>query len=281
MNINWYPGHMKKTLDSIRENLKLVDIAAELIDSRIPISSRNPKIDDLLEGKPRIIILTKMDMANPIETNRWIEYFKKRGLPAVAIDAKTGKNIEKIETISRIALKEKFLRDEQKNIKSKKIRMMIVGIPNVGKSTLINRLSGKSSTKVGNKPGVTRSNQWIRTNSSIELLDTPGALWPKFEDERTGLNLAFTGAIKDEILDKENLAFELLKQLIEIDPSIIEKRYKIDTHEKSTIEVMDEIGKKRGTLLKGNEIDYAKVSRLILDEFRKGMLGVITLECLK
>ena len=278
LNINWYPGHMKKTMDSLKESLKLVDIVAELVDSRIPIASRNPLIDNLLENKPRIILMNKMDLSDEKENKKWIEYFKSKGHETILINSMTGEGIKDIENACKIQLTEKIKRDKEKNLKSKRIRMMIVGIPNVGKSTLINRLVNKKSAKVGNKPGITRHNQWIKTSGNIELLDTPGVLWPKFEDKKIGLNLAYTGAIKDEIMDIENLAFSLIDVLQEINPNILSERYKINTENKSNINIMEEIALKRGAILRGQEIDYTKVANIILDEFRKGVLGKITLE---
>ncbi len=278
MNINWYPGHMKKTIDSLKSSLKLVDVVAELVDSRIPISSRNPLIDEILDDKPRIILMNKMDLSDENENKKWMEYFKKEGHETVMINSVTGYGVKNIEKACRSQLKEKFEKNKEKNILSDKIRLMIVGIPNVGKSTLINRLAKKKSAKVGNRPGVTRHNQWIKTSGNMELLDTPGVLWPKFEDKLTGLNLAYTGAIKDEIMDVDNLAFSLIETLQKIDPKILSNRYNIDTDNKATLEIMDEIALRRGAILKGNEIDYTKTANIILDEFRKGVLGKITLE---
>ncbi|WP_099203625.1 ribosome biogenesis GTPase YlqF [Miniphocaeibacter massiliensis] len=278
MNINWYPGHMKKTIDSLKSSLKLVDIVAELIDSRIPIASRNPLIDEILENKPRIILLNKKDLSNQEENSKWVEYFKSKGHETVMINSMTGQGVENIEKACKKQLKDKFEKNKEKNIKSNRIRLMIVGIPNVGKSTLINRLANKKSAKVGNRPGVTKNNQWIKTKGNIELLDTPGVLWPKFEDKLTGLNLAYTGAIKDEIMDVENLAFSLIETLQKIDENILSNRYGIETSERPTIDIMDDIALKRGAILKGREIDYTKTANIILDEFRKGVLGQITLE---
>ena len=278
MNINWYPGHMKKTIDSIKNSLKLVDIVAELLDSRIPISSRNPLIDEILGNKPRIVLMNKMDLSNEKENNKWIEYFKEQGHETIMINSVNGYGVKNIDKACRIQLADKFKRDKEKNLQINRIRLMIVGIPNVGKSTLINRLVNRKSAKVGNKPGITRHNQWIKTKGSIELLDTPGVLWPKFEDKKTGLNLAYTGAIKDEIMDVENLAFSLIERLQEIDSNILSNRYGVETENIPTIEIMDSIALKRGAILRGKEIDYTKTSNIILDEFRKGVLGKITLE---
>lgn len=277
-NINWYPGHMKKAIDKIKENMKLVDIVLVLVDSRIARSSMNPVIEDILKDKPQLILLNKMDMADPKITQNWINYFAKKNITALPIDSKNGKNLDKIEPTAKKILEDVLANRKDKNIKSEIIRMMIVGIPNVGKSTIINKLSNRQSAKTGNTPGVTRTNQWIRIKGKMELLDTPGVLWPKFEDNEIGLNLAFTGAIKDEILDEENLAYKLIEKLMSIDPQILEKRYSVDTQNKETIEIMDDIAIRRGCLLKGKNIDYSKVSSIVIDEFRKTKLGRISLE---
>lgn len=277
-NINWYPGHMKKAIDKIKENMKLVDIVLVLVDSRIVRSSMNPVIEEILKDKPQLILLNKMDMADPKITQNWINYFAKKNITALPIDSKNGKNLDKIEPTAKKILEDVLANRKDKNIKSEIIRMMIVGIPNVGKSTIINKLSNRQSTKTGNTPGVTRTNQWIRIKGKMELLDTPGVLWPKFEDNEIGLNLAFTGAIKDEILDEENLAYKLIEKLMSIDPQILEKRYSIDTQSKEAIEIMDDIAIRRGCLLKGKNIDYSKVSSIVIDEFRKTKLGRISLE---
>lgn len=277
-NINWYPGHMKKAIDKIKENMKLVDIVLVLVDSRIVKSSMNPVIEDILKDKPQLILLNKMDMADPKITQNWINYFAKKNITALPIDSKNGRNLDKIEPTAKKILEDVLANRKDKNIKSEIIRMMIVGIPNVGKSTIINKLSNRQSAKTGNTPGVTRTNQWIRIKGKMELLDTPGVLWPKFEDNEIGLNLAFTGAIKDEILDEENLAYKLIEKLMSIDPQILEKRYSIDTQSKETIEIMDDIAIRRGCLLKGKNIDYSKVSSIVIDEFRQTKLGRISLE---
>lgn len=279
MNINWYPGHMKKTMDNIRASLKLVDIVGEIIDARIPISSKNPVIDDILKDKPRIMILNKSDMANDNETRKWQNFYREKGYGVVVIDALHSKGIDKIYSIAKEMLQEKFKRLEEKNLSSKTIRMMIVGIPNVGKSTFINTVSKRKSAKIGDRPGITRQVQWIKTKNNLELLDTPGVLWPKFEDEQIGLNLAFTGAIKDEIMDIENLCFKFINQLNIMDKNILKTRYHLsDECFEDTIFVMDEIARNRGAILKKNEIDYFKVANIILDDFRKVKLGKITLE---
>lgn len=279
MNINWYPGHMKKTMDNIRSSLKLVDIVGEIIDSRIPISSKNPVIDDVLKDKPRIMILNKSDMADENETKKWLSYYRKKGYGAVVVDALHSKGLDKIYSVAKEMLADKFKKLEEKNLSSKTIRMMIVGIPNVGKSTFINSISKRKSAKIGDRPGVTKQVQWIKTKNDLELLDTPGVLWPKFEDERIGLHLAFTGAIKDEIMDIENLAFRFIDELNKRDINILKNRYNLseDSYE-DTLYLMDEIGRNRGAILKKNEIDYFKVANLVFDDFRKVKLGRITLE---
>jgi len=278
MNINWYPGHMKKTRESIAKNLSLVDIVYELIDARIPISSRNPVIDDILGNKPRVIIMNKSDLASEEGNRIWENFFQKKNLNAVCIDALTGKGIDRLVSITKALYAEKKEKFEKRGIINRPIRIMILGIPNVGKSTLINTLARKKSAKTGDKPGITKSNQWIKTKFNLDLLDTPGILWPKFEDKKVGLHLAFTGAIKDEILDIETLALKLVETLVKNFPNLLNSRYNIDIENKSPLEIMEEIGKKRGALIKGGEIDYTKTSSIILDEFRKGIIGRITLE---
>ena len=279
MNINWYPGHMKKTMDNIRASLKLVDIVGEIIDSRIPISSKNPVIDDVLKDKPRIMILNKSDMADENETKKWLSYYRKKGYGAVVVDALHSKGLDKIYSVAKEMLADKFKKLEEKNLSAKTIRMMIVGIPNVGKSTFINSISKRKSAKIGDRPGVTKQVQWIKTKNDLELLDTPGVLWPKFEDERIGLHLAFTGAIKDEIMDIENLAFRFIDEINKRDVNILKNRYNLseDSYE-DILYLMDEIGRNRGAILKKNEIDYFKVANLVFDDFRKVKLGRITLE---
>jgi ribosome biogenesis GTP-binding protein ylqF len=270
---------MKKTMDNIRASLKLVDIVGEIIDSRIPISSKNPVIDDVLKDKPRIMILNKSDMADENETKKWLSYYRKKGYGAVVVDALHSKGLDKIYSVAKEMLADKFKKLEEKNLSSKTIRMMIVGIPNVGKSTFINSISKRKSAKIGDRPGVTKQVQWIKTKNDLELLDTPGVLWPKFEDERIGLHLAFTGAIKDEIMDIENLAFRFIDEINKRDVNILKNRYNLseDSYE-DTLYLMDEIGRNRGAILKKKEIDYFKVANLVFDDFRKVKLGRITLE---
>lgn len=280
MNINWYPGHMKKTMDQLKVSLKLVDVVVEVIDSRVPISSRNPNLDRLLENKPRIMIMNKMDLADPKQNEMWANHFKKEGYGILMVDAVRKNGLNKLYSIAKAQIEEKTERNKRKKIIDPNIRMMIIGIPNVGKSTIINAISNRRGTQVGNRPGVTRANQWIKTPYEIELLDTPGVLWPKFEDEKVGLHLAFTGAISDNVLDIENLSYELIKTLNEIDPNILVDRYGIQRYDQA-LDTMDAIGRKRGYLIKGNEIDYTKVGHTLLNEFRRGVLGRITLEQIK
>ncbi|CAK7020585.1 ribosome biogenesis GTPase YlqF [Tissierella sp.] len=278
MNINWYPGHMKKTRESIQKSLTMVDIVFELIDARIPASSQNPVIDSIVGEKPRVIILNKSDLANSYGNKIWQEYFLKKNISSVCLDALSGKGIDRLLEISYSLTDEKRKAYEKRGVISRPTRAMILGIPNVGKSTLINSLSGRKGAKTGNKPGVTKSNQWIKTKGNLELLDTPGILWPKFEDPDVGLNLAFTGAIKDEILDIETLALRLVERLANYFPNLLNNRYNIEIEGKSYLEIMEEIGRRRGCIIKGGEIDYTKVSNIVLDEFRKGVIGNITLE---
>ncbi len=278
MNINWYPGHMKKTRESIQKSLTMVDIVFELIDARIPASSRNPVIDSIVGEKPRIVILNKSDLASSSGNKLWQEYFLENSISSVCLEALSGKGIDKLLQLSFDITDEKRKAYEKRGVINRPTRAMILGIPNVGKSTLINSLAGRKGAKTGNRPGVTKSNQWIKTKGNLELLDTPGILWPKFEDPEVGLNLAFTGAIKDEILDIETLALKLIERLANYFPNLLNNRYNIEIEGKSYLDIMEEIGKKRGCIIKGGEIDYTKVSNIILDEFRKGVIGNITLE---
>ncbi len=277
MNINWYPGHMKKTIEDIEEKLKLVDFVIEIIDSRIPYSSRNPLFKDLLKNKKRLLIFNKSDLSDPKLNEEWMEKITDENNFAISYNAMKP-NVNLVVKKSEELMVDEIKKYQDKGLKKGPLRAMIVGIPNSGKSTFINSISGTKSARTGNRPGVTKTNQWIKIHSKLHLLDTPGVLWPKFE-EKVGLNLAFTGAIKDEIMDRETLALKLIEKLKNIAPASLEERYKIsDIKEMSPLEIMDEIGKNRGALMRGGIIDYEKVSGIILDEFRKGTLGRITLE---
>lgn len=279
MNIQWYPGHMTKTRRLIIENLKLVDIVIELVDARIPFSSKNPDIEELSRNKPRILVMNKSDLADPYTNSRWISWFEEKGYGVITVNSITGKGISEVDRTARELLKEKIERDKQRGRIFRPIRAMVVGIPNVGKSTFINKLVGKSSAKTGDRPGVTKGKQWIKIKKDFELLDTPGILWPKFEDMNVGMKLAFTGAIKQEILDTHTLSLELLKLLSAKFPDALVTRYKLtDIESKTPMELLTEIGQKRGFLISGGEVDYSRTSLVILDELRAGKLGNITLE---
>lgn len=278
MNINWYPGHMKKTRESIEKNLSMVDVVFELIDARIPYSSQNPIIDSIIQDKPRIIILNKADLANDSANKKWQECFKNKGLYSVLLNSITGKGVDELIRLANKATRTRQESYEKRGVLNRPTRAMIIGIPNVGKSTLINSLSGRRGARVGNKPGITKTNQWIKTKGNLELLDTPGILWPKFEEKDVGLNLAYTGAIKDEILDIETLALNFIGKMLKLYPELLEKRYDFEIKDDSPLKVMEDVGARRGCIIRGGEIDYTKVSNIILDEFRKGIMGNITLE---
>jgi ribosome biogenesis GTPase A len=278
MNIQWYPGHMTKARREMTESLKLVELVIELLDARIPISSRNPDIDKLCGNKPRLIVLNKSDLADDKITKIWIQYFKGIGKDCIEVDSLSGKNVKTIGRVVQDKFKERNKNLKAKGIVSKPIRIMIAGVPNVGKSSLINRLSGRASAKTGDKPGVTRGKQWIKLGSNMELLDTPGILWPKFDDPKVGYNLAFTGAIKDEILDTAELSIKLIDTLIEICPESIVSRYNLKDTKKLAIEILEDIGKVRGCMLPGGNIDIDRAASIVLDEFRSGKLGRISLE---
>ncbi len=278
MNINWYPGHMKKTRESIQSSLNMIDIVFELLDARIPYSSRNPVIDELVSSKPRIVILNKEDLANKKANAIWQDFFIESGIDSVLVNSQKSKGLDTLISKTKEIMDKKRVNNKKKGIINQPIRVMILGIPNVGKSTIINSLVNKKSAKTGNKPGITRANQWIKTKGDLLLLDTPGILWPKFEDEEVGINLALTGAIKDEILDTESLALKLIEKLLFIDKGLLEERYKIQVLSKTPLEVMEEIAIKRGALARYGEPDYEKTSRFLLEEFRKGIIGKLTLE---
>ena len=278
MNIQWYPGHMTKTRRQMAEDLKLVDAVCEIVDARIPISSRNPDIDSICGSKPRLVILNRLDLADPDATNRWANYFKKQGIAAVATDCKSRKGIAAFTPAVRQLLQEKIQRDAAKGM-SKALRIMVVGIPNVGKSTLINQISGRKGAKAENRPGVTRGKQWVAVDNGLLLLDTPGILWPKFEDPNVGMMLAYTGAVKDGIMDLEELSSRLMSLLWQRYPEKLKERYGIDCPaETHGWELLQAAGKKRGYLLSRGEIDTERMAKVLLDEFRGGKLGRFTLE---
>ena len=273
MNIQWFPGHMAKARREIEEKLKVVDIALVLVDARIPISSQNPMAMEILKNKPQLMILTKSDMADNNMTKKWEKYFLNQGKKAISIDSISGLNVKKIETLAKEILKEKIERDLKRGMKMRPIRAIIVGIPNVGKSTLINKLAGKKVANVGNMPGVTKAQQWIRLNQNLELLDTPGVLWPKFDDKKIGIHLALTGAIKDEILPKEDLTFYLIDFLKENYPDLFEKRYNVSMNQ-DTVRIIEEVLQKRGN----KKDEYEKGYDLILNDFKNARIGKITLD---
>lgn len=276
MNINWYPGHMKKTKEEIINSLKLVDIVLEVIDARIPKSSRNPLISEITEKKDRIIIMNKSDLSDPVENEKWIKKFSDEKIKAIKMNSKEKINTKEIYNIAKEILSEKFKKNEEKNIENENIRMMVVGIPNSGKSTFINNIAKRKGARVGNRPGVTQQKQWIKTKDNILLLDTPGVLWPKFEGD-TGLHLSFTNAIRDEILNIEELCLKFIEFIKESYPKNLEERYKIDS-DKSALEIYEEIGIKRGAIIRKGEVDYTRCANLIFNDFRSGKLGRITIE---
>lgn len=277
MDFQWYPGHMTKAKRMMQENMKLIDIMIELVDARIPQSSRNPDIDQLAAGKYRLILLNKSDMADDQTTAEWEKYFKSKGFFVTKTNSRSGKGVKATQNIILEACKEKLERDRKRGIKNRPIRAMIAGIPNVGKSTFINSLVGRACTKTGNKPGVTKGKQWIKLNKNIELLDTPGILWPKFEDQTVGLKLALIGSIRDEILNQDEMAIELIEYLKNHYPGILEKRYQVE-EAKDRVEILNQIAENRNCRMKGNELDYEKAARILLEEFRNGKLGRISLE---
>ncbi len=278
MNIQWYPGHMVKTQKEIIKELKLIDIVIEMLDARIPMSSRNPDVDSIIGNKKRIIVLNKKDLANKEINEQWKRYFSHKGITAIFVNSVKGEGIKDVLRECRKLMKEDMEKMKRKGIIHKTIRALIIGIPNVGKSSFINKLANKSTAKTGGIPGVTKMKQWIKIDNDFELLDTPGILWPKFEDKIVAQNLAFTGAIKDEIIDINELAFQFIKKATEDFPSMLYNRYKLEKGEESAEELMRIIGEKRGCILTGGEIDFNKVSNLILDDFRNGRLGKISLE---
>lgn len=277
--IQWYPGHMKKARELVEENLKLVDVVVELLDARIPAASSNPMLREIIGDKPRVVALNKRDLADENMTRRWLEHFRAKKIPAVALDSVSGKGMKELLTLIEREAKYRTERLVSKGVAARKARVMILGIPNVGKSSLINRLAGAAKAKTADKPGVTRAKQWIRIGADVDLLDTPGILWPKFEDPRVGLKLAFTGAVNDEIYDLESVAHLLLATLRRDHQERLQERFKFKEALPETTEgLMDAIGRKRGCLLKGGRIDFEKVQHILLAEFRMGKFGKISLD---
>ena len=277
MHFQWYPGHMTKAKRMMQENIKLIDLVIELVDARVPMSSRNPDIDELGKNKARLILLNKSDLAEEKRNDAWVEYFKAKGFSVVKVNSKKGGGIKSIHGVIQEACKEKIERDRKRGILNRPVRAMVVGIPNVGKSTFINALAGKACAKTGNKPGVTKGKQWIRLNKNVELLDTPGILWPKFEDQTVGLRLAFIGSIKDEILNTEELAAEMIQFMKKNYVGVLAEKYAI-IEDDDPYQCLADIAKSRHCLLRGNELDTAKAATLLIDDFRDGRMGRITLE---
>ena len=273
-NINWYPGHMKKTRELILENLKLVDVVIEVVDGRIPISSRNPIIDQLVKGKDRIIVLNKSDLSDVAENKKWLEFYRQQGIMAATVDCLSGAGVK--DLLGRLGKLEKVKNEDR--VRKKNLRIMIVGVPNVGKSTLINRLTGRTRAQTGARPGGTKGKQWLTLKNGMQLLDTPGILWPKFEDPMVGVNLAYCGSIKDEILPIDELGLSLIEWLSENYPENLRERYKLEKIEHMPLINMENIAVKRGFVMSGNRIDYERTARTVLDEFRGGKIGRISLE---
>lgn len=281
MHFQWYPGHMTKARRMMQEDIKLIDVVVELVDARIPLSSKNPDIDDLAKNKSRVILLNKYDLADSRYTELWKKYFEEKGYFVALVNSKSGNGVKKVNDVVQLACKEKIERDRRKGILNRPIRAMVVGIPNVGKSTFINSFAGKACTKTGNKPGVTKGKQWIKINKNMELLDTPGILWPKFEDQAVGLRLAFIGSIREEILNIGDLSLELIKFLSTYYKDVINKRYELTlnmTEELEPVEILTAIAEKRGCKMKGGELDLNKAASFLVDDYRSGKLGNITLE---
>lgn len=284
MTIQWFPGHMTRARRQIQDKLKLIDLAIELLDARVPISSRNPMIDEILQHKPRLIILNKADLADPRVTEQWIEYFAERGIRALSLDSSTGTRVNELPVVAKQILQDKIARQLAKGITPRAIRALIVGIPNVGKSTLTNRLAGRNIAVTGDRPGVTKGQQWIKVGKEMELLDTPGILWPKFEDELVGYRLAMTGAIKEQILNIEDVAFFAIKVLANRYLPMLNERFGVEVEPHSELEaeqvidIMEQIGRKRGCLVSGGRVDLEKTSGIILRELRAGKLGKLSLE---
>ena len=278
MNIQWYPGHMTKAKRAMKEDIKLIDLVIELVDARVPLSSRNPDIDDLAKGKARMVLLNKSDLADERVNAQWAAWFEAKNIHAVKVDSRNKGTLKQVQSVVQEACKEKIERDRKRGIMNRPIRTMVVGIPNVGKSTFINSFAGKACAKTGNKPGVTKGNQWIRLNKTLELLDTPGILWPKFEDQAVGLKLALIGSINDQILNKDDLACRCIRILKERYPGMVSQRFGLETEDKEPAAVLEDVARLRSCLMKGGELDIARAAAMVLDDFRSGKLGRVTLE---
>ncbi|KMW17261.1 ribosome biogenesis GTPase YlqF [Enterocloster citroniae] len=278
MNIQWYPGHMTKAKRAMKEDIKLIDLVIELVDARVPLSSRNPDIDSLAAGKARMVLLNKSDLADERLNAQWAAWFEAKGIHVVKIDARNKGTLKQVQGVVQQACRDKIERDRKRGILNRPIRTMVVGIPNVGKSTFINSFAGKACAKTGNKPGVTKGNQWIRLNKTLELLDTPGILWPRFDDQSVGLKLALIGSINDQILNKDELAGQCIRILKEQYPGTLLKRFDLETEDKEPAAILEDIARARSCLMKGGELDVARASALLLDDFRAGKLGRVTLE---
>lgn len=278
MNIQWYPGHMTKAKRAMKEDIKLIDLVIELVDARVPLSSRNPDIDDLARGKARMVLLNKSDLADERVNAQWAAWFEAKNIHAVKVDSRNKGTLKQVQSVVQEACKEKIERDRKRGIMNRPIRTMVVGIPNVGKSTFINSFAGKACAKTGNKPGVTKGNQWIRLNKMLELLDTPGILWPKFEDQAVGLKLALIGSINDQILNKDDLACRCIRILKERYPGMVSQRFGLETEDKEPAVILEDVARLRSCLMKGGELDIARAAAMVLDDFRSGKLGRVTLE---
>ena len=278
MNIQWDPGHMTKAKRAMKEDIKLIDLVIELVDARVPLSSRNPDIDDLAKGKARMVLLNKSDLADERVNAQWAAWFEAKNIHAVKVDSRNKGTLKQVQSVVQEACKEKIERDRKRGIMNRPIRTMVVGIPNVGKSTFINSFAGKACAKTGNKPGVTKGNQWIRLNKTLELLDTPGILWPKFEDQAVGLKLALIGSINDQILNKDDLACRCIRILKERYPGMVSQRFGLETEDKEPAAILEDVARLRSCLMKGGELDIARAAAMVLDDFRSGKLGRVTLE---
>ncbi len=278
-SLSWFPGHMTKTKRMVVAEMGHMDAVCEIVDARIPRSSRNPDVDEMAAGKPRLIVLNRVDQADPAATKRWAEHFRRQGYAVIEVDAKSGRGVQQFAPAVRTLLAEKIRAYEEKGQVGRVLRLMVLGIPNVGKSTFINKVSGRKTAKAEDRPGVTRTKQWVPVDKTLELMDTPGILWPKFEDPQVGVKLAFTGAIRDDVLDREELAARLLEYLVQHYPEAVKQRYKITSADgENCFELLEAAGRRRGFLISGGDVDYERMSRVLLDEFRGGKLGVFTLE---